>query len=111
MTHSLPIHIPIDEAQLRAFCERWHITALSLFGSVLRDDFRPDSDIDVLVTIEPAFAKTLSLMTLVGMANELEDMFGREVDLLERSWIEASHNPVRRKAILSTAQEVYRAAA
>jgi len=105
------IHIPIDHEQLRAFCTKWHITSLALFGSVLREDFRPDSDIDVLVVFDPAVEENMSLFDLAHVANELEDMFGREVDLLERSWIEQSHNPIRRREILSTAEEIYRAAA
>jgi predicted nucleotidyltransferase len=103
------IRIPIDMARLRAFCEKWHIVELSLFGSVLREDFRPDSDVDVLVTF--AGEARYSLLTIAGIAIELEELLGREVDFLERKWIEESHNPIRKREILSTAREVYRAAA
>jgi predicted nucleotidyltransferase len=76
---------------------------------VLRDDFRPDSDIDVLVTFAPE--SRLSLLELMDVIEELKEMFGREVHLVERCTIEESHNPIRRKEILSTAKEIYRAAA
>ena len=102
-------HIPIDQEKMQAFCERWHITSFAFFGSVLREDFRPDSDIDVLVTFAPD--AHITLFDLAKMSDELQQMFGREVDLLERNWIEASHNPIRRKEILTTAEEVYRAVA
>ena len=103
------LSIVIDKELFRAFCERWHIISFALFGSVLRKDFRPDSDIDVLVSFAPGI--NYSLLTLMTIIEELEALLGRKVDLLERRWIENSHNPIRRKAILSTAQEIYRAAA
>jgi hypothetical protein len=102
-------NIAIDHKQIRAFCARWQITSLALFGSVLREDFRPDSDVDVLVTFAPE--ARITLFDLAAMARELADLFGRKVDLVERLWIEHSHNPIRRREILTTAQEVYRAAA
>jgi len=102
-------NVPIDQEKIQAFCQRWHITSFALFGSVLRDDFRPDSDIDVLVVIAPD--ARITLFDLGQMVVELEDLFGRAVDLVERRSIEKSHNPIRRHEILSTAQEVYRAAA
>ena len=102
-------NITIDQQQLQAFCVRWHISALALFGSVLRDDFRPDSDVDVLVTFAPDTRYTL--FDLAKIALDLEEVLGRPVDLLERRWIEASHNPIRRQEILTSAEEIYRAAA
>lgn len=105
----MPVHISIDHEQIRTFCVRWHITTFALFGSVLREDFRPDSDIDVLVTFAPD--SHITLFRLSAMKEELETLFGRKVDLLDRSWVEQSHNPIRRKEILSTASEVYRVAA
>ena len=71
---------------LRHFCQKWQITELSLFGSVLRDDFRPDSDIDVLVTFAPN--APWSLLDLVNMEYELADLTGRDIDLLEKQAIE-----------------------
>lgn len=87
------------------FCRRWKITEFSLFGSVLRDDFRPDSDVDVLVSFtEDA---PWSFFDLVEMAEELRGIFGREVDLISRRGLEASRNPIRRKAILDSTEVVY----
>ncbi|MBI2902677.1 MAG: nucleotidyltransferase family protein [Candidatus Methylomirabilis oxyfera] len=96
--------IPIPREKIAEFCGRWKITELALFGSVLRDDFRPDSDVDVLVTF--AQEAQWSLFDLVGMQEELKAMFGREVDLVERKGL---RNPFRRHEILSTKQVVYAA--
>ena len=71
-------HIHIDRAKLADFCRRHHIRKLSLFGSVLRDDFRPDSDIDVLVEFEPGHVPGLAFFT---MEAELSSILGRKVDL------------------------------
>ena len=114
MTHSdeestMHISIPIDQKQIHEFCSRWQITSFALFGSVLRNDFRPDSDIDVLVTFAPD--AHITLFQLPRIARELGEIFGRKVDLVDRLWIEQSHNPLRREDILTTAQEIYRAAA
>jgi len=86
----------IPRRELLDFCYRWKVAELSLFGSVLRDDFGPDSDIDVLVSFAPD--AQWSLLDLVEMQEELEKIFGREVDLVER---EGLRNPFRRRAILS----------
>ncbi|MCC7448371.1 MAG: nucleotidyltransferase family protein [Anaerolineae bacterium] len=99
----IQIALPMDE--IRAFCQKWQITAFALFGSVLRDDFRPDSDIDVLVTFAPESQR--SLFQLVTMKEEIEAIFGRKVDLVNRRSIERSPNYIRRKAILNTARTVY----
>jgi len=72
----LPIDLPMDE--IAAFCRRWKISKFALFGSVLRGDFGPDSDIDVLVTFEPGTVVGLNFIT---MQNELSDLLGRPVDL------------------------------
>jgi hypothetical protein len=105
----MQINIPIDMKKIKEFCTRWQITSLEFFGSVLREDFRPDSDIDVLVTFAPE--SKWSLLDMAQMHIELEEMFERPVDLVERIIIEESHNPIRRNEILSTAKEIYRAAA
>ncbi len=105
----MQIHIPIDMQQIQDFCERWQVTSFELFGSVLREDFRPDSDIDVPVTFAPD--SRISLLDMAQMAIELDEMFGRHVDLVERGSIEDSYNPIRRKKILTTAKEIYRATA
>lgn len=95
----------IPREALAEFCRKWQIVEFSLFGSVLRDDFRPDSDIDALVTFAPNAEHTL--FDLVRMQNELRVLFGREVDLVEKTVIEHSPNYLRRKAILNTAEILY----
>ncbi len=102
------IRISIDHEKIAEFCQRWKITEFALFGSVLREDFRPDSDVDVLVTFSQDAHRTL--FDLVRMEEELQGLFGRDVDLVSRRGIEASRNYLRRKAILSSA-EVLRAGA
>jgi len=96
------IHIPIKE--IEAFCRRWKIKEFALFGSVLREDFRPDSDVDVLVTFELEGGITFD--NRVVMLDELAAIFGREVDLIEKG---AIRNPFRRHEILTTKEVVYAA--
>jgi len=96
--------IRIDHNRIAEFCRRWSVTELSLFGSVLREDFRPHSDVDVLVSFSPD--APWHLMHLVEMREELEQIFGREVDLIEKK---ALRNPFRRHEILTTMQTVYAA--
>jgi predicted nucleotidyltransferase len=97
------IHVPKEK--LADFCRRWRITELSLFGSVLRADFRPESDIDVLVTFAPDAA--WRFYDLIDMREELERIFGRSVDLVERRLVETSENYIRRKHILSNLETIY----
>jgi predicted nucleotidyltransferase len=99
--------LPITEETLRAFCRRWQITELALFGSALRDDFGPDSDIDLLVRFAPDATPTL--FGMVQMQDELRGMLGRDVDLVSRRAIEASSNYIRRRAILESAKVIYAA--
>jgi uncharacterized protein len=94
--------ISISHPELVELCKRWKITELALFGSVLSDDFRPDSDVDVLVTFDPD--ANWSLFDLVELKAELKTLFGREVDLVEREGI---RNPFRRRSILSSLEVVY----
>ncbi len=105
MADGLRVEIPED--QVADFCRRWKISELALFGSVLREDFRADSDVDVLVTFA-ADAKW-SLFDHVDMEDELERILGRPVDLVSRRGIERSRNPFRRRAILESARVVYAA--
>src|SRR5919108_5415098 len=72
-------NIPIPREKIAEFCRRHHIRKLALFGSVLRDDFRPDSDVDVLVEFEPQHP--VGLIRLAGMERELSTILGRKVDL------------------------------
>jgi len=87
---------------LAEFCRRWKVTELALFGSVLRDDFGPGSDVDVLVSFAPDAG--WNLFDLVEMQEELKAIFGREVDLVERDGL---RNPFRRRSILSNMEIVY----
>lgn len=100
--------IPIDYDQIVAACERWKIIELSLFGSVLRDDFQPDSsDIDMLVVFHPEAHWTL--FDLVDIEDDFKKILGREVDLIERGSIEQSHNHLRKNEILSSLRMIYAA--
>ena len=97
--------IDISQERIAAFCERWQIAELALFGSVLRDDFTDESDVDVLVEFEPDCEP--GLLKFVRMENELADLLRRDVDLVTRSGIERSRNYIRRNAILESAVVVY----
>ena len=94
----------LPRKKIAEFCKRWRVTEFSVFGSVLRDDFRSDSDIDVLVSIDPG--AHMGLFKIIEMKLELEEIFQRPVDLVEK---EGLKNPYRRKEILQTARVVYAA--
>jgi uncharacterized protein len=95
----------VPRATLVRICQRWRITELSLFGSVLRPDFRPDSDIDLLVTFAPDAG--WSGWDLVTIEADLARLFGRKVDLVERAAVERSENWIRRRHILVHAEPLY----
>ena len=97
-------HISVPHQQLADFCRRWQVTELSFFGSVMRDDFRPDSDVDVLVTFDSN--ADWSLFDLVTMQDELASVLDRKVDLLEEA---ALKNPYRRSTILQSKHVLYAA--
>ncbi|MDX2241637.1 MAG: nucleotidyltransferase family protein [Leptolyngbyaceae cyanobacterium bins.302] len=101
------LNVPLPHDQLTQFCQRWNINELALFGSVLRDDFHPNSDIDVLITFAPNAKR--GVFALAQMQEELESIFGRAVDLVSRQAIERSQNPIRRQNILKSAQTIYAA--
>ncbi|MBF0261729.1 MAG: nucleotidyltransferase family protein [Magnetococcales bacterium] len=94
-----------DQSAIHAFCEHWKITELALFGSVLRASFSPESDVDVLVSFAGDARWTLFDMT--RMQEELQEIFGRRVDLVSRRGIESSQNVQRRRAILESAEPLY----
>src|SRR3989339_2156578 len=94
--------INIPKAKIEDLCRRWKIKEFALFGSVLREDFRPDSDIDVLVSFAPDGGITFD--NRVEMLDELAEIFGREVDLVAK---DAIRNPFRRHDILTTREVVY----
>lgn len=96
--------IDIDPARLEAFCRRWQVATLEVFGSALRDDFGPDSDLDFLVTFKQGAVPGLGF---VHMEKELAALVGRDVDLVTRRSIERSQNWIRRNNILSTARPIY----
>jgi predicted nucleotidyltransferase len=98
----LPIPLPLKP--IEAYCQKWRIAELALFGSVLREDFSPESDIDVLVTFDPD--ARWSLFDLVDMRDEIEALLGRSVDLVTRGGL---RNPFRRHEILTSRQVVYAA--
>ncbi|MBI2570794.1 MAG: nucleotidyltransferase domain-containing protein [Candidatus Schekmanbacteria bacterium] len=95
----------IPQQAVAEFCQKWKIVEFSLFGSVLRDDFRPDSDVDVLVAFEAD--AHWGFEHFQEMTKELEGLCGRKVDLVERRLIEQSENYIRRKHILSSVESIY----
>jgi predicted nucleotidyltransferase len=97
--------IDLDTQAIRSFCKKWKIKELSVFGSILRQDFRPDSDIDFLVTFDGNAQWDLYDVEL--MRDELERTIGRSVDVISRSAIERSDNRFIKKEVLSTAETVY----
>jgi predicted nucleotidyltransferase len=99
--------IEVPDQAIEDFCKKWKITEFALFGSVLRDDFRPDSDIDVLVRFEEPVPWTL--FDIGHMEKELGEILGRRVDLVDWRPIEQSKNYLRRRAILGSAKTVYAA--
>ncbi len=100
---ALPVEV--TSAQLERFCQRWMVRELALFGSIVRGDFRPDSDVDVLVDF--ADDAGWGLFELAKMIDELQTLFGRPVDLLTRRSVERSRNQRRRERILGSARVIY----
>jgi uncharacterized protein len=99
------IRIKIPKTKIAEFCKRWNISEFALFGSALRPDFRPDSDVDVLVSFAPQAHVTL--FDMVHMQDELKAIFGREVDLISKRGVESSRNYLRRKKILESAEVIH----
>ncbi|MEX0744336.1 MAG: nucleotidyltransferase family protein [Phycisphaeraceae bacterium] len=99
-------NLTFDEQAVAAFCGRWRVVELSLFGSVLRDDFRPDSDVDVLVVFDKD--APWSYWDWATMTDELAHIFGRPVDLVERRSVV---NPYRRAHILNSREVIHQDAA
>ena len=102
----LCLRIAASPDAIAEFCDRWNVTELSLFGSVLRDDFVRESDIDVLVEFEPGSVPGIEF---VSMASELSRLLGRPVDVVTRPAVERSPNYIRRNEILDSAQVIYAA--
>lgn len=99
------VQVEIPKEKVAAFCRKWKIAEAWLFGSALREDFRPDSDVDVLVSFEPG--AEWSFGQWLDMEEELGRILGRKVDLVKRKAVEESENYIRRKHILSSLEPVY----
>ena len=99
--------IDIPTRKIAALCNRWQVVELALFGSVLRDDFGPDSDVDILVRFDQGARHTF--LDIVRMQDELSETLGRNADLIERAAVEQSPNYIRRRAILESAETIYAA--
>jgi predicted nucleotidyltransferase len=97
-------HLNVTAEALRGFARRQGLRELAIFGSVLRDDFRPDSDVDILIELEPG--QVMTIERFLAMKDELEALFGRQVDLVEKPLL---RNPYRRGEILRTRQVLYAA--
>jgi predicted nucleotidyltransferase len=97
--------IKIPEKQITEFCKKWNIKELSLFGSVLTEDYSKDSDIDILVSFSDDSQHTL--FDLVHMKDELKQLFGCDVDLVSRRGLESSRNYFRRNSILNSVEPLY----
>ena len=96
--------IDIPKEEITAFCLRNHIRRMALFGSVLRDDFTPESDVDVLVDFEPDRTPGLEFITI---QDELSEILGRQVDLYTFKGVENSRNWLLREEILNSAEVQY----
>jgi len=100
----MPARIPIERDKLSAFCRKWRIAQFSLFGSVLRGDFGPDSDVDVLVSFDGGVSPTLD--DYLVMERELQAIFGRPVDLVRREVVEQTENWIHKQNILRSLEPV-----
>ena len=103
----LVARLGVSMSEIAAFCDRWGVAELALFGSVLSGDFGPDSDIDVLVRFKAG--RTPGLFVAARIRRELAEMCHRPVDLVHRPTIERSQNYIRRRRILESARVVYAA--
>lgn len=98
-------NIAIPQAQIAAVCRHHHVRKLAVFGSVLRDDFGPDSDVDMLVEFESDYPPTLT--TLLTLERELTETLNRQVDLGEQQSVVEDPNYIRRNRILNSLQVIY----
>ena len=99
------IQIEVPKKRIVAFCEHHEIVELAFFGSVLRDDFGPESDVDVLVRFHPEAQRNLASMEIIR--KELSEILGRPADLIPRTAVEDSRNYIRRNSILQSAEVFY----
>jgi predicted nucleotidyltransferase len=106
MSETVEYHgIRVSKDRIRSFCRRWKVKELAVFGSILRNDFRPESDIDVLVAFAPSTSWRVD--DILEMKEDLQEIFGRSVDLVERRLVENSPNYIRRKHILNNLKTLY----
>lgn len=96
---------PYSQRHLSDFCDQWGVKELALFGSAVRREMGPDSDLDFLVTF--VGSQEISLLDLAEMEMELEKIYGREVELVSRAAVERSENAIRRTEILKSAQPIF----
>ncbi len=102
-----PNDLGIDEGKIADFCNRWKISKLAVFGSIVRGELGPDSDIDLLVTFQSD--ADWSMFDHFAMEEELTNMLGREVDLVSIKALEENQNPIYRQEILNSARQIYAA--
>jgi uncharacterized protein len=95
----------VPSKKIAAFCKRWKVVEFALFGSAVREDFSPQSDIDALVSFAPQ--SDWGLFDHIQMKQELKELFGREVDLVTRRALEQSRNALLRSEILGTVKVLY----
>ena len=107
MEKNIQIAMPLPMDAIADFCKKWGIVKLSVFGSILRDDFRPDSDVDFLAEFDSSRRYTFS--TYFDMDDELEHIVGRKVDLLNAKVLASSKNPYRYSLIFGSAVELIHA--
>ena len=97
--------IRIPKTKIARFCKRWNVSEIAFFGSVLHPDFRPESDVDILISFLPD--AHITLFDMARMQEELQTIFKREVDLISKRGVENSRNYLRRKNILNSAQVIH----
>ncbi len=104
-SHLIQQRLKLSQIDINKICEEWNIRKMSLFGSILRDDFNDNSDIDILVQFNPDARQ--GLLTLARLKHYLEDMTQRSVDVVVQESVENSENWIRKQEILNTAQVIY----
>ena len=102
----IPPGLPVTPVQIISFCEKYHIDSFEFFGSSVRGTLRPDSDIDIMVTFSPGFHRTAD--EHFQMLDEIRELFGRKVDLVDRDEIARSQNYIRRIGMLQNLLPTHR---
>uniref|UniRef100_B8HLU7 DNA polymerase beta domain protein region n=1 Tax=Cyanothece sp. (strain PCC 7425 / ATCC 29141) TaxID=395961 RepID=B8HLU7_CYAP4 len=102
---TIQTRLGLSSQDVATFCQQWGIIKMALFGSILRNDFRADSDIDLMITFAPNARQ--GLLTLAKIKHELESRLNRSIDLVPEASIQMSDNWLRQREILSSAQTIY----